>query len=80
MATNITDQTDPHGYAHGAVSYLEPYPDHPGLLLILPSRIFAPSENFTEGVSGGQSVREIKTLLSPQSLESNSMFSMTLLR
>ena len=79
-ATNITDPNDIHGYAHGAVRYLGPYEDHPGLLLILPSRIFQPSENFTEGIKGGQSVREIGTILSHQTLESNSVSSTTLLK
>ena len=64
-ATNITDPTDPHGYTHGTVEYLGPYQDHPGLLLILPSRRYAPFENFTDRIFGGENVRDVGTLLSP---------------
>ena len=55
-AKNISNPLDPNCYAYGAIHHLGPFPHHRGLLLILPSKIFGVSENFTEGVVGGRSV------------------------
>lgn len=56
-AKNISDPDDSSCYTYGAVHHIGPFPDHRGLLLILPSKIYGCSENFTEGVKGGRNVR-----------------------
>ena len=56
-AKNISDLQDPSSYTYGAIHHIGPFSDHPGLLLILPSKIYGSSENFTEAVKGGRNVR-----------------------